>query len=670
MVLGLGCNGLVRAQLQFEATNDLAAMVDYVLMLKEDQSYDEVQERLLQLALNPTDINLADEEKLREIGLLTEIQIQKLLEHRRISGPLVSFYELQTIAGFDEQTIRLLAPFLRFADRDFFGWKGLGRRMVSEKNNFLLLRNDGLVTRDGNKKIFGSPKRSLVRFRSQHPRDFSFNFTAERDAGERFKWNPANGYLGFDFTSASLRVVEKGRLQNLVIGDYNVGFGQGLVMGTGFGVGKGAETITSVRQGYMGFRPYTSLNENGYFRGVAASFMINKAVSVDGFYSSVKRDGDKRMAADSSYFIHSLLTTGLHRTEEEIISRKNFREGNIGIALRFKVRSTEAGVLLTGQKFSIPLSPPKQLYSTPSLRGNSFGYSSFFFNTRWQNISFFSEAALSQLRSLAWVAGIQSALTPEIDFSALIRNYPGRNVDQSWGAMYANSFSESSEPGNEQGVYLGFRFKPDKKRVFSAYVDLFRFPSLKYRIHKPSDGKEWLVKYTQKFSGGQNLSIQVRQEKKLRNVISGGQSFYDLHETSRTVMGLTWHQKVSHHFSSDSRIQATGFREGSDLAAGWFVAQDFDLKFPHWSISTRYGIFDSKDYDSRIFTYERDIWLAYAFPSFYGRGIRCYLNLKWSPGSKTDFYFRWAGTYYRAVTPKEDPTSDQESWRMQMVIKL
>jgi len=664
------CIGKAHAQLPIESSGDLSAIVEQVLMFKEDQSYDEVHERLLQLSLSPLDVNAVDEEKLRGIGVLTEKQIQNLLEHRRISGPMISFYELQAVEGFDEQTIRFLMPFLRFADRDHYDWKGLGKRMLSEKNNFLLMRSDGLVTRNNGDRVFGSPMRSLMRFRSQHPRDYSLNFTAERDAGEQFIWNPGRGYTGFDFTSVSLRIMDKGRVQNLIIGDYNAGFGQGLVLGSGFGVGKGAETITSVRQGYSGFRPYTSLNESGFFRGIAASFLVNKYVSMDAFYSLVKRDGDKRMAADSSYYIHSLLITGLHRSENELANRKNLKEGNAGVALRFRARSTEAGLLLSEQKFSTPLSPPKHLYSSTSLRGRHFQYASIFINSRWQNISFFSEASLYQMQSLAWIAGLQSALTPEIDFSALVRSYPGTNRNQSWGAMYSKAFSENSDTGNEQGLYMGFRFKPDKKKVFSAYVDLFRFPLIKYRVYKPSDGSEWLMKYTQKFSGGQNLSIQIRQEKKLRNVISDGQSFYNLDETTRTVLAFVWHEQISHHFSSDTRIQASGFKEGQASSAGWFVAQDFDLKYPRWSISTRYGIFDSRDYDARIFTYERDLWLAYAFPSFYGRGVRCYANVKWSPGSRTDFYVRWAGTYYRTVSPKEDPAYDQESWRLQLVIKL
>ena len=49
---------------------------------------------------------------LQQIGLLSDFQINNLLSHVEKNGKLMSIYELQSIDGFDPQTIRNLMPFV------------------------------------------------------------------------------------------------------------------------------------------------------------------------------------------------------------------------------------------------------------------------------------------------------------------------------------------------------------------------------------------------------------------------------------------------------------------------------------------------------------------------------------------------------------------------------
>src|SRR5919112_581502 len=107
----------------------------------------------------------------------------------------------------------------------------------------------------------------VVRYRVSHTRDFSLGFTAEKDAGEPLVWKPGKGRLGADFYSAHFVVQERGRLKTLALGDYQLQFGQGLLLSSGLQVGKGAETITTLRRSSVGVRAYSSLLENTFFRG-------------------------------------------------------------------------------------------------------------------------------------------------------------------------------------------------------------------------------------------------------------------------------------------------------------------------------------------------------------------------------------------------------------------
>ncbi|MFC2113514.1 hypothetical protein ACFLTA_09625 [Bacteroidota bacterium] len=57
-------------------------------------------------------------------------------------------------------------------------------------------------------------------------------------------------------------------------------------------------------------------------------------------------------------------------------------------------------------------------------------------------------------------------------------------------------------------------------------------------------------------------------------------------------------------------------------------------------------MFDTETYNSRIYTYEHDVLYAFAIPSWYGRGIRTYLNTRWQIGRHVDLWFKYALSWY------------------------
>ena len=163
--------------------------------------------------------------------------------------------------------------------------------------------------------------------------------------------------------------MNKGKLKNLIIGDYQAQFGQGLVLGGGFGVGKSAEPITTIRRSNIGFLPYTSLNELGFFRGISSTFQPTKTVSISGFFSSLAKDGNT-IEDSTGIALSSLTSSGLHRSESEIMNRKTLKETNYGLVFTYKLKSLEAGVIMHHTMLSIPVSPTRRPYNQFAFRGN------------------------------------------------------------------------------------------------------------------------------------------------------------------------------------------------------------------------------------------------------------------------------------------------------------
>jgi DNA uptake protein ComE-like DNA-binding protein len=81
----------------------------------EDDSY------LQQLELyrrNPISINTAEPSELRELRILTDLQIMNFISYRRIFGNFLSIYELQAIPTWDVNTLKKISPFLTVASTE------------------------------------------------------------------------------------------------------------------------------------------------------------------------------------------------------------------------------------------------------------------------------------------------------------------------------------------------------------------------------------------------------------------------------------------------------------------------------------------------------------------------------------------------------------------------
>src|SRR5690606_7504462 len=149
-----------------------------------------------------------------------------------------------------------------------------------------------------------------------------------KDAGEQFLWEPSTKRYGFNFLSYHFTLYQKGKWKAITLGDFQAQFGQGLVFGSGYSPGKGAESITTVRRSSVGLRPFTSAMEFGFFRGGAATYSIGN-FEITGLYSNAPRDGNIQSAFDSlenqEEFISSLLLSGYHRTPTEIATKSKAR---------------------------------------------------------------------------------------------------------------------------------------------------------------------------------------------------------------------------------------------------------------------------------------------------------------------------------------------------------
>jgi len=324
--------GLLQAQDDPRKDIDPSTLVDEVFSVQDlNINYQDLYENYLQLLSNPLDLNKVKDEQLQSLYLLDVAQIQSFLTYRKEAGPFLSVYELQNIPGFTKELFLKLAPFVTVEDPSKSFNKSIFKRIVEERNNYLLMRwaqtleqQRGYSSQtDSASRYQGSPANLYARFRVSKPGDFSLGFTLEKDAGEVIRWDPVKKYYGFDYVSVHAQILNKGKIKNLIVGDYQAQFGQGIALGSVFGIGKNGEAVATVRRSNVGFSPYTSQYEAGYFRGAAVTYEVQRNLFLHALFSNRTRDGNIQSDTiqNTADVISSFSYTGLHRTPNELANR-------------------------------------------------------------------------------------------------------------------------------------------------------------------------------------------------------------------------------------------------------------------------------------------------------------------------------------------------------------
>jgi hypothetical protein len=126
---------------------------------------------------HPLDINGAVRRELENMYLLSDFQIESILEYRRVSGNILSATELSLLHGFSSSDVKLLEPFIVFGNGSA-PWKTDGRSGVSE----LLLK---WWWKDTDENYLGPPFYSRIKYKWEMPQKLQAGFMLEKDAGER-----------------------------------------------------------------------------------------------------------------------------------------------------------------------------------------------------------------------------------------------------------------------------------------------------------------------------------------------------------------------------------------------------------------------------------------------------------------------------------------------------
>ena len=318
---------------------------------------------------------------LGELALLSQRQLNHFQRYIMQYGALISLYELQRIPTWDPATVRLAAPFLRVVP------PRLGAE-IAPMQELMVYVKDNKPRNQRKKEDLGTSYQCLLRYRLTKKNHYQYCLIASKAAGEPVWYGnalPMRGLLGY-WAGYAVYEWPQGLLRKLILGDYEVGVGQGLMLGAHFGMGKSQEVIKVMKSQNRGIKPMASFQRKASFRGVACS------LAQEGYewliYGSL-RALDATLKKD--FHIESLSGRGVaYRTLTCFDKRNVVKERMIGTSLiyRSKRNTFTLGVQALYHDYSVPLNLGKGLGHTHFFHGNKNSNIGIFGSGIWRSFHF------------------------------------------------------------------------------------------------------------------------------------------------------------------------------------------------------------------------------------------------------------------------------------------
>ncbi len=617
----------------FVAASPLLAQVsadwrEYIRQMVEDGLDDDAAtafyEDLSDLESNPLNINDVSLADLERLPFLSGEQQRSVLQFLEKNRPVYSVYELRNVPLLDVQTVQLLLPFFVVGEyqpqKPKLSWKNIfegGKHELQSRYDRVFPQragyksvSDSILKKSPNRVYQGEDFYQSLRYAYKAGRRFQAGITAEKDAGETFFRGEHKGY---DHYGAFVQLKDVGRLKALVVGDYRMRWGQGLLLNNNFLAGKSSQTV-SVVQGTALPTRHASTAESGFFRGAAATYQVGN-VALTAFYSHRKVDAN--FSKDS--MITSFKTDGLHRTLLEISKRNNVTEQVAGGNVRYVWKGLQLGTSFVYNKFDHTVKPNYQEYNKFYFAGDENWGVGIDYGYRLRRWSFAGETSMSKNGSFATLNALIYTPKRNLTFSLLQRHY-----SRSYQAHYANAFSDGSSVRNEQGWYLGVQTALSQRLRLSAYVDVVSFPWLKSGINEPSKAFDGLLYADYSFSRQSRLEARYRFRQREKNM-----KYPDKKTT--TVLPYDQHKMLlqfTHHLSSAWVLRTVADANfykvrHHDAEQGWMLSQMVSWRPRNvWQADAFVSYFKADDYNARLYSRERNLTSTFYMPMLYNHGVR------------------------------------------------
>lgn len=463
--------------------------------------WDAQLQELRMLHDQPMNINAATREELLRLPFIDEQQAEEIHAYIYLHGPLQTQGELRLVPQLDSRTRRFLSLFVTYGEAT----AATARRTkplqpvvhtLTTRLDVPLYYRRGYQVSDG---YAGDALYHRTIYQLKAGRHLRVGGHIEKDAGERW----------VDSWGAYAEVRQTGPLCKAVVGDFRMGFGEGLVAG---GTSWFARSTPAARV-QTGIRASTGTDEVRFLRGAAATLALGREVELTAFASARRLDA----TLDDNGHVRTLLTSGLHRTGSERERRHDVDSYLYGGNLTWRHGGWHLGATGYCQQFTRLLAPGNEAYRRYYPRGKRFGSAGLHYGKSVYRFVVAGETAVSTEQGLpVGQAGDERrggscALgtlhrftwrpTARYTLSAVQRYYA-----PAYHSLQAASVSRSSRVQNENGLLVHLRAEPWDSWQMLTYVDFFHHSWPPYGCKTSRTGQEFQYQLVHPFNRRNTLS--------------------------------------------------------------------------------------------------------------------------------------------------------------------
>ena len=548
---------------------------------------DEAQEAIAlydELRRVPLDVNSVREEELRRLPMLSDYQIYQFVRYRTDHQAFHELSELKLLPGWSLSLITLLRPVMvcrpMAEERPL-----LGNTLEASHEARIFYGKRRSSGPEVKKPLLGSEDALRLSYSYATPHSLSLFIAGEKDYGEPWR---RGAHRGLD--AYSLHAQLEHRALTLVLGDYRVARGSGLILS------QGAFPLNFIsltpRQG-TGVRPVRSMTESDFSRGAAG--MLSLGSYRLGLFASHRRIDAHR---SDEGFLTALSETGLHTTEPAWEARRQALTRLYGGWIEYRVPDLELSLQGMYQDWQGDrLRHPPGSQGDVTLEGLQ-SYAAWSFSYRYQtlrgHLRLSGEAAYTSRSAWAFIQHFSFLQGRWVDFRLSLWH-----IGAHYWTYYGRAGTHALRPHSEDGARLQLQLTPfERLGPTLLYLN-------GYRAHSQKAGED--VTHSS-VSYGLMTTLQIEPEASLA-----------LHYRGR---------KDSHRFKLEGRYDVGPWQSRLALlyargveSSGWAVQGRL-----RWILSERLQLdlladaFDAPSWDSRLYTLTPMLRGEYGATLLYGKG--------------------------------------------------
>ncbi len=623
---------------------------------QESEEEGELLEYLEWRREHPLDVNRATVMELQSLPWLTPAMAQEMVHQRRKAGHFVSLTEMSERCGWDPELLRTVTPYLvcRFSQPTFYRFESRQRwsRRQQLSQGFL---NDAYV---------GDPNKIYNRLRFNWNDRVRLGIMTEKDAGEKDFYDLTRAYLAFAVPPWHSEVI---------VGHFSLESGQGLIYAPLFQISRTFDPVLSESRAATGIRPNLSASENGGYQGLAWRYHSQKSEGVV-FISRNRWD-----AIIENDTVRSILATGLHRTATEKERRGQLATEAYGLFFsRVFFDCWRNALAWRSEWFSPVIGKGGELKDHYDFSGHHQWAASWQCDFFKGPVNLFSEWGWNRRRAEAYKIGLRL----QGHHHSFLLSW--RHVSPAFDDP--RSRWSTTDNANTTALVVAGRSRLSPQVQVIAYSEYSRNPWPRYQLPMPNFnrvesmvGMEWQpqkalelmmrLKYRRDYLA-ENYADTFGNVIKMMTAHGRWHLLGQWEYSQRKIVLRTRCEFKLHNQRLDSPQWPT-----MPSGRGLFFYQQIKFEPSSWlTVTTRYGMFDAPDYETRFYSYEQDLPGVWRNKMLYHRGLRWFVLCSFRPSRWLQASVKWEETVYddqsfygsgldRVNTPKENILSFQLDWK-------